>query len=215
MPVADSLVASKVTARRGGRLVFRDLDLAVAPGEAVILRGPNGAGKSTLLRLLAGLLKPETGQVLCAGVAISDDPEGHRAGLHYVGHSLALKGILTAAENLAFWAAARSGDAAGVMAALAKMGATPFANLEVRRLSAGQQRRVSLARLFASPASLWLLDEPTVTLDQATVASLARHMAAHLAAGGMIVAATHVELGLEGARVMEMAASPYDAEAAA
>ena len=213
--VQDGLMAEKVTARRGGRLVFRDLDLAVAPGEAVILRGPNGAGKSTLLRLFAGLLRPEAGGITRAGVAIADDPEGHRADLHYIGHSLALKGILTAAENLAFWAEARGGTAAEVLAALHKAGATPFANLEVRRLSAGQQRRVSLARLFVSPASLWLLDEPTVTLDRAAVAALARNMAGHLASGGMIVAATHVDLGLGGARVFEMAASPYDEEAAA
>lgn len=213
--MADSLVASRVTARRGGRLVFRDLELAVVPGEAVILRGPNGAGKSTLLRLLAGLLRPETGDITRAGIAIADDPESHRADLHYIGHSLALKGILTAAENLAFWAEARGGDAADAASALAKTGATAFANLEVRRLSAGQQRRVSLARLFVSPATLWLLDEPTVTLDQAAVAALARNMAAHLAAGGMIVAATHVDLGLAGARVFEMAAARGDDEAAA
>lgn len=212
--MADSLVANKVTARRGGRLVFRDLELVVHPGEAVILRGPNGAGKSTLLRLLSGLLRPESGTISRAGVAIADDPEGHHAGLHYIGHSLALKGILTAAENLAFWAEARGGTTAEVLAALHKAGATPFANLEVRRLSAGQQRRVSLARLFVSPASLWLLDEPTVTLDRAAVAALARNMADHLASGGMIVAATHVELGLDGARVFEMAASPYDEAAA-
>jgi heme exporter protein A len=192
-----------LTCIRGERLVFRGLGFAIAPGEALVLGGPNGSGKSSLLRLMAGLAIPAAGWMNWDGASIADEPDAHRARLLYVGHADPVKPALTVAENLAFWTALRTGRAAAdstVAAALAALGVERLASVPGRYLSAGQRRRVNLARLAASPVDLWLLDEPTTGLDAAAADCLRRLLAAHRAQGGMVVVSTHVDLGLDGVR---------------
>ncbi len=198
---------------RGERLVFQGLGFALDAGQALVLGGANGSGKSSLLRLLAGLARPAGGTLSWDGASIADDPDAHRARLLYVGHADPLKPALTVAENLAFWAALRAGrrlaDSA-VVAALDAFAIGRLAGVPGRYLSAGQRRRVNLARLAVSPVALWLLDEPTTALDAAAGESLRALIAAHRARGGMVVASTHSELGLDGARQLNL-----DAPAAA
>ena len=189
---------------RGERLVFRALDFVVAPGEALVVQGPNGAGKSSLLRLAAGLLKPAAGMLTWNGTPVDADPDAHRARLGYVGHLDAVKPALTARENLAFWTGL-AGGSAEVGPALDAMGLAQLADVRAQFLSAGEKRRLNLARLAASAATLWLLDEPTVSLDQASVARFTELARAHLASGGLIMAATHLPLDLPG-RTLALAA---------
>lgn len=181
--------------RRGGRDVFAELSFALPPGGALLLTGPNGSGKSSLLRLMAGLLKPAGGELLWDGQPIAEAPEEHAARLHYLGHLDAVKPVLSVAENLSFWADLR-GTAPALDAALERFALTELAAVPGRLLSAGQRRRLALARLIAAPADLWLLDEPSVGLDHASVARLAEALAAHRAAGGRVVVATHTALQL-------------------
>ena len=174
---------------RGDRLVLDGVNLAVAAGGAVLLTGPNGAGKSTLLRVIAGLKRLDGGSVTFDG---SDEYAGELA---YLGHQDAVKPGLTARENLAFAAAMGGGDAD---AALADAGLGKLASLPVRMFSAGQKRRLAIARLFLLNAPLWLLDEPTLGLDTAAVARFGAALARHRAAGGVVVAATHLPLPMDG-----------------
>jgi heme exporter protein A len=190
-----------VTAFRGGRLVFRDLSFTVPAGEALILMGPNGAGKSTLLRLLAGLLPPTEGRVLWRGQDALADATLHARRLVYVGHLDAVKPGLTAAENLAF--SARIGGIA-VEAGLAAMGLEALTRLPARMLSAGQRRRLALARLALSAAPLWLVDEPTLGLDAGAVELFEALVAGHRGRGGLVVAATHAALPLAGAAELRL-----------
>jgi heme exporter protein B len=190
------LEAEGIAAFRGERLVFRDLSFTLSPGETLVLGGPNGSGKSTLLRLLAGLLRPASGRLLWNGKeALSDLPQ-HARRVAYLGHQDAIKPGLTAAENLQF-AARVSG--ASVCAGLQAMGLEELADLPARMLSAGQKRRLALARLALSSAPLWLVDEPTVGLDSSSIALLATMLKARQDGGGMLVVATHVPLPLSGA----------------
>jgi heme exporter protein A len=192
------LRAEGLAAFRGERLVFRDLDFLVEAGSALVLTGPNGSGKSTLLRLLAGLVPPAAGRLLWQNEnALADLPE-HAARLAYVGHLDAVKPGLTVAENLRF--AARLGRRP-VNEALGAMQLAELAELPARMLSAGQKRRLALARLVLKNAPLWLLDEPTTGLDAAAVERFAQVLAAHLRGGGVIVAATHVPLPLRAAEL--------------
>jgi heme exporter protein A len=191
---------------RGERVVFRDVSFAVEPGGALILRGPNGSGKSSLLRLACGLLKPAAGRLTWGGADARNDAHAHRTRLNYVGHLDAVKAALTVAENVAFWAAF-AGNTAGVAAALERLDLGALADIPARLLSAGQRRRVNLARLAAAPAPLWLLDEPAVSLDETSAALLGQLMADHRARGGIIVAATHAELGLPDAAILELTAA--------
>ena len=160
---------------RGGRLLFEGLDLTLEPGEAVQVVGANGSGKSSLIRMVAGLLKPSAGRVARATAALADE-------------GLALDRELTLEKALAFW------SATGVGEALAAFDLDTLARVPVRLLSTGQARRARLARVRASGAALWLLDEPLSGLDAAGAACLARVMAAHRAGGGAILAASHVPL---------------------
>ncbi len=189
-----------MAAFRGDHLVFSELSFRLEPGGAVVLIGRNGSGKTTLLRLIAGLMPRAAGDVLWAGEEALADLPSHGERLAYLGHQDALKLGLTAAENLALWARVpRDGRASAIEAALAAVGLEDLAHLPARMLSAGQRRRVAIARLLVSDAVLWLLDEPTTALDTASVARLGGLAAAHRAAGGMIVAATHLDLPLPGA----------------
>jgi heme exporter protein A len=188
------LAAERVAVFRGERLVFRDLSFAVPARGALLLLGPNGSGKSTLLRLLAGLVRPFAGRLLWQQQDALADLPSHASRVAYVGHLDAVKPGLTAAENLRF--AARVSDAE-VARGLAAMGLQELADLPARMLSAGQKRRLALARLALSAAPLWLLDEPTLGLDAASVARFGALLSAHRERGGMVVAATHVALPLD------------------
>jgi heme exporter protein A len=195
------LQADGLAAFRGEVLVFRDLSLTVPAGGALLLAGPNGAGKSTLLRLLAGLLPPEAGRLLWNGEDALADLSAHAARVAFLGHRDAVKPGLTVAENMHFAARLGGFDAEAAMAAMAL---DNLAALPARMLSAGQSRRLALARVVLSPAPLWLLDEPTLGLDAASVARLGGHLAAHRQRGGVIVAATHLPLPLDDAATLQL-----------
>jgi heme exporter protein A len=193
-----------LTCIRGERRVFAAFDFAVGPGEALVITGPNGSGKSSLLRLMAGIMAPALGRIAWDDEDIREDPVAHFARTHYVGHADAVKPVLSAAENLALWAGLRGHGADGVARALDRLGLAPLATQPARLLSAGQRRRLNLARVAAAPADLWLLDEPTTALDADSVARVATLVAEHRAAGGRVALSTHGALDVPGARVLEM-----------
>ncbi len=188
---------------RGERPVFSGVSFRLTRGGALTLVGPNGAGKSSLLRILAGLLKPADGTLTWEGTPLDEDWSAHRQRLHYVGHLDAVKPTLTAAENLRDWARLR-GTARAAPGALEALGIEDLADVPGRFLSAGQRRRLALARLVASPAPLWLLDEPTVTLDADASSRVETMIAAHRADGGMAMVATHGEIALDGADRLDL-----------
>ena len=186
------LTAKGITCERGGRIVFRDVGFTLREGQLMQLTGPNGSGKSSLLRLIAGLNEAQGGTLSLSGGA-GELAIGQQA--HYIAHQEAVKTALTVEENLAFWRDFLGGG--DVAAALEAFALTRLATYPAGLLSAGQKRRLALARLVLVPRALWLLDEPTVGLDTASLARLVDVMAAQLARGGMIIAATHVPLGRE------------------
>lgn len=201
------LSARALACRRGDRLVFAGLDLALGAEDALLLVGPNGSGKSSLLRLLAGLLRPERGEVLWAGAPVADDPAAHRARLRFLGHLDAVKPALAVAETLRLWARLLgTGGRGEIDAALSAFALESLADAPCRFLSAGQKRRVALAArlLAAGPAPLWLLDEPTTALDRASVGALEAAIAAHRAAGGIVVLSTHTTIALPDARTLDL-----------
>ena len=205
------LEAHDVACIRGERPVFSGVSFRLAPGGALALVGPNGAGKSSLLRILAGLLRPAGGTLAWDGEPLDEDWAAHRARLHYVGHLDAVKPTLTVAETLEGWAHLR-GAARAAPCALAALGIEALADVPGRFLSAGQRRRLALARLLATPAPLWLLDEPTVTLDSDAAARVAALIEAHRVGGGMAVVATHGEIALEGAARLDLGSHAVTAE---
>lgn len=191
-----------LTCFRGERFVFESLDFAVESGGALVLTGPNGSGKSSLIRIMATLLAAVDGYLSWNGEATAEDPEGHHARLHYVAYQDAIKPVMTVRENLAFWAGLK-GPGGRIEAALEAVGIGRLAETPAQFLSSGQRRRLSLARLVASEAELWLLDEPTVGLDRDAIRLLEGLVAAHRAGGGMAVLATHqpVDLGADETRL--------------
>ena len=195
--------AHDVACIRGERPVFSTVAFRLEGGGALALAGPNGSGKSSLLRILAGLLQPVAGMLTWDGAALHEDWPAHRRRLHYVGHLEAVKPALTGSENLDCWARFR-GAARAVPGALAALGIEALADVPARFLSAGQRRRLALARLVATPAPLWLLDEPAATLDAEAATLLADLIAAHRAGGGMAIVASHGEPGLAGARRLDL-----------
>ncbi|AWN44078.1 heme ABC exporter ATP-binding protein CcmA [Methylobacterium durans] len=205
------LTVTGLAVRRSGRRIFAGLSFALGPGEALMVTGRNGAGKSTLLAVLAGRLKPDAGEVLVAEVGEATLPEC----LHVVGHRDGLKSALTAEENLAFARDLLGDPALTPGEALAELGLAHALKLPVAYLSAGQRRRVALARLLVCRRPLWLLDEPTAALDLASQGVLAALMARHRAGGGLVVAATHQALGLDDAQELriERPAPATEAEA--
>jgi heme exporter protein A len=191
------LTASNLACSRGGREVFSGLNFSLLGGEALVVTGRNGAGKSSLLRIIAGLLCASAGYLTLGG---GEDDAGVAERSHYLGHQDALKPALSVGENLQFWADYLGGPRRDIDAALQAVDLTPLAGLPAAYLSAGQRRRLSIARLVAVKRPLWLLDEPTSALDIPSQKQLAELMRNHLAAGGMIVAAAHGPIGLERAR---------------
>ena len=194
---ATLLKAGYLACMRGGRLVFAGLSFELHASEALVLSGPNGSGKSSLLRLIAGLVPAFAGTL---------DWTGAPGSIAYLGHQDAVKPALTPRETLRFWGAAAGAapDAAAIEAALAAVGLDELDDLLCRYLSAGQRRRLALARLELGGARLWLLDEPTLGLDTASVARLEARVARHRAGGGIVMLATHVPLALDGARELAL-----------
>jgi heme exporter protein A len=191
------LKAENIACERGGRLVFTNLSFSVKAGELLELRGPNGSGKSTLLRLLAGLNTQSAGSITLDNGA----PDANIAEqAHYIGHADANKPALTAQENLAFWSRFLGGD----KSSLSAFNLQSLAADQTLHLSAGQKRRLALARLTSAPRAIWLLDEPDVGLDTASRLSLKNHIAEHLESGGIVLAATHMELGFKTARRLQL-----------
>ena len=207
LPQTDRLECRDLACLRGERLVFKGVSFALSSGEALRLTGPNGSGKSSLLRLLAGLARPEAGTIAWNGAPVSAEADAHRARLLFLGHPDAVKPWLTVHENLAFWAALHGAPANGVAPALERVALARQAELPARYLSQGQRRRLALARFAAIPARLWLLDEPTTGLDDASVATLEALVAEHCAAGGLAVVSTHLALKLPGAAALALAAA--------
>ncbi len=202
----SGLAARGLACVRGERTVFTGVGFALPMGGALVLRGPNGSGKSSLLRLIAGLLAPAAGIIAWNGAPVEEDAEAHHARLRYVGHLDAVKPALTVAENLAFWAGLHGGGP-GWAAALDRLGIGHLADVPAQLLSAGQRRRLALARIVAAPAPLWLLDEPTVTLDEDAVGAVEALIAGHRADGGLVVVATHAGLDLPGAGALDLGAA--------
>lgn len=202
---SGGLAAHDLACLRGERLVFKRLSFAVPAGGALLLVGPNGSGKSSLLRVLAGLLPPAAGALHWDGAPVA--AETHRRRLLYVGHQEAVKPWMTVAENLAFWM--RLAGAAGPPApALARLALDRLAETPGRLLSAGQKRRLALARLAAVPAALWLLDEPATGLDAASLALLEALVADHRAGGGVAIVSTHSAIALPGAATLDLGGRP-------
>jgi heme exporter protein A len=194
------LVVEDLAGARGGRTLFEALGFALSPGDALVVTGPNGSGKSTLLRILAGLLPPQRGGVRMEGA--EDGDAG--AASHYLGGRTGMKPALTLAENLGFWRDFLGADGLAAGDALDRVGLGAIGDLPFGVLSTGQRQRAALARLLVARRPVWLLDEPSSGLDAAGDALLGRLMREHLAGGGMLVAATHQALGLEGALRLQM-----------
>ncbi len=182
------LVVENLAVARGGVAVLEGVSFRLGPGQALVLRGPNGSGKTTLLRTLAGLQPPLAGRIAAPPEAIA-----------YAAHADGLKSTLSARENLDFWASIHRAGAGAVERALERFDLTALARRPAGSLSAGQKRRLGLARLLLTGRDIWLLDEPTVSLDAASVALFARALREHLERGGAALIASHIELGIEAA----------------
>src|SRR3954463_6064333 len=194
------LEANGLACVRGGREVFAGLGFSVGAGEALLVTGRNGAGKSSLLRVVAGLVRAAAGRL---ALLDADPDQTIPEQAHYLGHQDALKPSLAVAENLTFWARYLDG-AEPIRGALAAVGLAALADLPAAYLSAGQRRRLSIARLLTAKRPLWLLDEPTSALDREAQNTLSGLMRQHLASGGIIVAAAHGPIGLDGSKELRL-----------
>jgi heme exporter protein A len=198
------LIAEELGGERGGELVFSGVGFMLEPGAALTVTGPNGSGKSTLLRVVAGFLPAAHGRISLEGGG--EDFPTIASACHYLGHSNAMKTALTVRENLSFWRdfLGEVENGLSIEEALEQVGLGGIDHLPFAYLSTGQRRRAAIAKLLVARRPLWLLDEPTAGLDKASEASFAALMRAHCAKGGMIVAATHLPLGLQDARELRM-----------
>ncbi|TPI13583.1 heme ABC exporter ATP-binding protein CcmA [Mesorhizobium sp. B4-1-3] len=196
------LIAENLGGERGGETVFSNIGFALDKGEALVVTGPNGAGKSTLLRIVAGLLPVAEGKVRFEGGGEASRTVASAS--HYLGHLNAMKTALSVEENLGFWRAFQGEPALSVEEALETVALGGLGHLPFGYLSTGQRRRASIAKLLVSRRPVWLLDEPTAGLDKASEERFAGLMRGHLDDGGIVVAATHLPLGLEGAKELQM-----------
>lgn len=197
------LIVENLAAERGGSTIFTNTGFSLASGGSLVVTGPNGSGKSTLLRVVAGLLPASRGSVRLEGA----DAEASVASVtHYLGHENAMKTALTVSENLVFWQQFLGEPMMTVDEALGVVGLSGTGHLPFGYLSTGQRRRAAIARMLVSRRDIWLVDEPTSGLDAASEARFAGIMADHVKGGGMLVAATHLPLGLKGAETLEMGA---------
>ena len=196
------LIAENLGGERGGETVFSGIGFALEKGQALIVTGPNGAGKSTLLRVVAGLLPVAAGRLLLEGGG--EDFPSIASACHYLGHQNAMKTALSVTENLRFWRDFSGADSFSAEEALETVGLDGIGHLPFGYLSTGQRRRAAIAKLLVSRRPLWLLDEPTAGLDKASEERFAALMRKHLDSGGIIVAATHLPLGIEGATALVM-----------
>jgi heme exporter protein A len=216
---APDLVAEALACRRGERLVFAGLSFQLPPGGALLLAGANGSGKTSLLRILATLIMPAAGRLLWGDAPIEAAGVAYRGQLHLVGHQDGVKPGLTPRETLAFWAALRGVDpnrATGLLGtALSAFALDRVADWPCRWLSAGQRRRVALARLIAAPSSVWLLDEPTSALDHDNQLRLEHAIAAHRASGGRVIVASHTPIEIRNATALTLDAFAPPADYAA
>lgn len=201
---ADRFEASGLACRRGGRLLLEAVDWQLGAGDALLLKGANGSGKSSLLRLLAGYLQPAAGSLRHAGLDVFADLGRWRSRIHFIGYQNALKLGLDVTENLRASAALLGGDSGRIDVALDRFGLRELAAQPARFLSSGQRRRVGLARLVAVDRPVWLLDEPATGLDAANRARLEETIAAHRSAGGMVVVATHGDVVVPDAHVLDL-----------
>jgi heme exporter protein A len=199
------LILDGLACRRGGRTVFSGLSFRVPEGTVTLVRGPNGSGKSSLLRVIAGLLPPSDGDVRLGDVSLAADPGAMQERVAFAGHLDAVKPALTVAANLDAWTGVFGASRRRTQLALARFGLDGIAGQSAGQCSAGQRRRLGLARLMLLDRPLWLLDEPTVSLDADAAALVAALVREHAAGGGIALVATHVDLDVGWAPVLEMA----------
>lgn len=207
----NRIKVQNLSAQKGERLLFEDINFELALGQSLLLKGPNGSGKTTLLRLLSGADKIEDGQIHVYTDASGDTarPDGVLGISHFITHQDGLKKNLTVYENLSFWTAYMGGDKTRIDSALATVGLEPMPHILAGRLSAGQKKRLMLARLLTVSHPLWLLDEPSVSLDDDGQQLLAKLMQTHIEAGGIVMAATHLPLGIEFSQTLQLTGGRY------
>jgi len=198
------LSGDQLSCVRQDRVLFEQLSLALEAGEVLQIAGRNGAGKSSLLRILAGLAEPADGQIHYKGVALAKAADDYAADLCFIGHLSGVQPQLTALENLAFWRACFQLDVADDWALLANLGLAGLEDIPCQLLSAGQQRRVSLCRLWLTRAKIWILDEPFTALDQAAIAQLQQRISLHCQEGGAVLLTTHQSFSIPAVPVRQL-----------
>ena len=206
------LEAKSLSCVRDERILFSELSFSVQPGDIIQVEGPNGAGKTSLLRILAGLARPDDGEVCWRGRNTLRDRAGYQQDLLFIGHQPGIKAVLTPFENLQFYQAVRgAAEHQAIWRALEQVGLVGYEDLPVAQLSAGQQRRVALARLWLSAAPLWILDEPLTAIDKQGVAELISLFEQHAQRGGMVLLTTHQDLASVGQTVGKIRLAEHDA----
>ncbi|MCJ8325014.1 MAG: heme ABC exporter ATP-binding protein CcmA [Rhizobiales bacterium] len=207
----DRLKTQNLSAQKGERQLFENIEFELSAGQSMLLTGPNGSGKTTLLHLLSGSEQPRSGQIDMFMAANPTEPRGDGViGIsHFITHQDALKKNLTVYENLRFWTDFMHGDNSRIDTALITVGLEPMPHILAARLSAGQKKRLMLARLLTVSRPLWLLDEPSVSLDSEGQKLLVKLMHEHINAGGIIIASSHIPLGIEATYILELDGGRY------